>query len=314
MKKSLLDIQKDIRELDAKIKEVNTAVAGLYKAIDDLNSDEANDNDFAKIRVMAAHFTFGRHPLSKLSNAYACYVYLKVLLSLAQLDKDHQNTMERLVFIHWLLSQAKLEVTLEELYKDSLQIETEFFYELPEIIPQPYYHQLVLDALITANICGQGNKNILLYVVNLCSIFGIEKEQLRIFSVIAAGVLKQDFIKIKKTDLKVILTYRNIFEHYLGENVPENILILFRKIVVKAPDETYRGFKWRVKQQSCVKKGDVIASYRADSWYGPVTTIKAPAEGMLFQFRNNYINYGVIANENDNKDSIKAWVKKGTGK
>ena len=35
---------------------------------------------------------------------------------------------------------------------------------------------------------------------------------------------------------------------------------------------------------------------------------------MLFQFRNNYINYGVIANENDNKDSIKAWVKKGTGK
>ena len=32
---------------------------------------------------------------------------------------------------------------------------------------------------------------------------------------------------------------------------------------------------------------------------------------MLFQFRNNYINYGVIANENDNKDSIKAWIKRG---
>ena len=151
--------------MDAKLKEVNAAVAGLYKAIDNLNSAEANDNDFAKIRVMAAHFTFGRHPLSRLGNAYACCVYLKVLLSLAQLDKNHQNTMERFVFIQWLLSQAKLEVTLEELYKDSLQIEMDLFYELPEIIPQLYYHQLMLDALITANICGQGNKNILLYVL-----------------------------------------------------------------------------------------------------------------------------------------------------
>ena len=314
MKKSLLDIQKDIRELDAKLKDVNAAVAWLYKSIDDLNSDEANDNDFAQIRAIAMHFKFGSHPLSKLSNAYACYVYLKVLLSIAQLDKNHKNTIERLVFIQWLLSQAKLDITLEELYKDSLKVDTAFFSELIEIIPQPYYYQLVLDALITANICGQVNKDILVYLINLCTILGIEQEKLRIFSVIAAGILKQDFVKIKKSDLKVILTYRNIFEHYLGENVPENILILFRKIVLKVSDETYRGFKWKVKQQSFVKKGDVIAVYRAHSWSSPVTTIKAPAEGVLFQFRNNYINYGVIANENDNKDSIKAWIKKGTGK
>lgn len=28
----------------------------------------------------------------------------------------------------------------------------------------------------------------------------------------------------------------------------------------------------------------------------------------LFQFRNNCINYGVIAHESDHKDAIKAWT------
>lgn len=37
--------------------------------------------------------------------------------------------------------------------------------------------------------------------------------------------------------------------------------------------------------------------------------IKTPVSGVIFRFRNNNTNYGVIAHEQDNKDSIKSWVK-----
>lgn len=39
--------------------------------------------------------------------------------------------------------------------------------------------------------------------------------------------------------------------------------------------------------------------------------IKAPASGVIYQFRDNNTNYGVIAHELDNKDAIKFWVKAG---
>lgn len=60
-----------------------------------------------------------------------------------------------------------------------------------------------------------------------------------------------------------------------------------------------------MKQQGQVAKGDVIATYRSGYL---LTEITAPCAGTLFQFRNNCINYGVIAYEDDNKDSIKAWA------
>ena len=310
MKKSLLDIQQEIRELDGKVKDISFAIAGIYDEIDELRNDETDSIDYETIRLMSRHLSFGKHPLSRLDDNYACQIYLETLLSLVQADRGSGDTVNRLIFVQWLLSQTKLELSLEELFKDSLKINTGTFAEVVELVPKTFKNHLIMDALLTANICGQANNDVLIYVVNLCSILGIDKEQLRILSIMAKGILKQDLGKMKKADLQQVLAQAKSFKHYLNSELLNAGLRSQRTIAVEAPDKTHSNFKWKVKQQGQVEKGDVLATDGYGSrWSGSsLTKIKAPCAGTLFQFRNNCTNYGVIAHESDNKDSIKAWA------
>ena len=310
MKKSLLDIQQEIRELDGKVKDISFAIAEIYDEIDELRNDETDSIDYETIRLMSRHLSFGKHPLSRLDNNYACQIYLETLLSLVQADRGSEDTVNRLIFVQWLLSQNKLELSLVVLFKDSLKINTGTFAEVVELVPKTFKSHLIMDALLTANICGQANNDVLIYVVNLCRILGVDKEQLRILSIMAKGVLKQDLGKMKKADLQQVLAQAKSFKHYLNSDLLNAGLRSQRTIAVEAPDKTHSNFKWKVKQQGQVEKGDVIATYGYGSrWSGSsLTEIKAPCAGTLFQFRNNCTNYGVIAHESDNKDSIKAWA------
>lgn len=310
MKKSLLDIQQEIRELDGKVKDISTAIAEIHDEIDELRNDETGSIDYETIRLMSRHLSFGKHPLARLDDNYACQIYLETLLSLVQADRGSGDTVNRLIFVQWLLSQTKLELSLEELFKDSLKINTGTFAEVVELVPKTFKSHLIMDAMLTANICGQANNDVLIYIVNLCSILGIDKEQLRVLSIMAKGVLKQDLGKMKKADLQQVLAQSKGFKHYLNSDLLNAGLRSQRTIAVEAPDKTHSNFKWKVKQQGQVEKGDVIATYGyGRRWSGSsLTEIKAPCAGTLFQFRNNCTNYGVIAHESDNKDSIKAWA------
>lgn len=310
MKKSLLDIQQEVRELDGKVKDISFAIAEIYDEIDELRNDETDSIDYERIRLMSHHFSFGKHPLGRLNDTYACQIYLETLLSLVQADRGSGDTVNRLIFVQWLLSQTKLELTLEELFKDSLKINAGTFAEVVELIPKTYKIYLIMDALLTANICGQANNDVLIYVVNLCCILGVDKERLRILSIMAKGILKQDLGKMKKADLQQVLTQAKNFKNYLINNLINADICSQRTIAVEAPDKTHSNFKWKVKQRGQVKKGDVIATYgHGNRWSGKsLIEIKAPCAGTLFQFRNNCTNYGVIAHESDNKDSIKAWT------
>lgn len=310
MKKSLLDIQQEIRDLDGKVKDISNAIAQIYNEIDELRNDETDSIDYETIRLKAQYLPFGKHPLGSLDDLYTCQIYLETLLSLVRVDHGSVDTVNRLIFVQWLLLQTKLDVSLEELFKDSLKINSGIFAEVVELIPKAYKNHLVMDALLTANICGQANNDVLVYIVNVYSILGIDKEQLRIFSIMAKGILKQDLGKMKKTDLQQVLEQAESFKHYLTSDLLNAELCSQRTIAVEASDKTHSNFKWKVKQQGQVEKGDVIATYGYGSgWSGSLLTeIKAPCAGTLFQFRNNCTNYGVIAHESDNKDSIKAWA------
>lgn len=307
--KSLLDIQLEIRELKGKIKDISESLSGIYEEIDDLRNDETETIDYEMIQLMSTHLNFGKHPLDELEDGDACLLYLEALINLMQIDNGAQSSLSRLVFIQWILTQSRLDMSLEELYKDTLKINSTFFGELVEFIPKNYRDQLVMDALIIANICGQANKDILIYVIDLCNILGVNKEQLRILSIIAKGILKQDLGKMKRTDLQQILAQAKSYKHYLNADLLNAALRSQRTLVVEAPDKTYSNFKWKVKQQGQVETGDIVATYGNGKWSGSsLTEITAPCSGTLFQFRNNCINYGVIAHESDNKDSIKAWA------
>ena len=253
MKKSLLDIQQEIRELDGKVKDISFAIAEIYDEIDELRNDETDSIDYETIRLMSRHLSFGKHPLSRLDNNYACQIYLETLLSLVQADRGSEDTVNRLIFVQWLLSQTKLELSLEELFKDSLKINTGTFAEVVELVPKTFKSHLIMDALLTANICGQANNDVLIYVVNLCRILGVDKEQLRILSIMAKGVLKQDLGKMKKADLQQVLAQAKSFKHYLNSDLLNAGLRSQRTIAVEAPDKTHSNFKWKVKQQGQVE-------------------------------------------------------------
>ncbi len=44
MKKSLLDIQQEIRELDGKVKDISTSISQIYEELDELRNDKASTN------------------------------------------------------------------------------------------------------------------------------------------------------------------------------------------------------------------------------------------------------------------------------
>ncbi len=308
MKKSLLDIQQEIRELDYKVKEISTSISEIYNELDEFrNSGEDESYDYEMIRMMARHFSFGTHPLNELNDEHTSRLYLETLLSLVQMDSGSEYTTSRMIFIQWILAQSKLKNDLESLYKEAFKLDIGSYSELVENIPHTYREQLILDALLTANICSQANDEVLLYIVNLCSILGIDKEQLEVLSIVAKIVLKQNIVRAPKKVLSAILT----FKHYLASDMYKEMFWAHRTIVVEAPDDSHWMFKWKFKQYDMVKKGDVIAIYRKGTWNGKEEDFKAPCSGKLFQFRHNNTNYGVIANENDSKDAIKDWVIKG---
>ena len=52
MKKSLLDIQQEIRELEGKVKDISASIADIYEEIDCLRNDEMDTIDYEMIRLM----------------------------------------------------------------------------------------------------------------------------------------------------------------------------------------------------------------------------------------------------------------------
>lgn len=317
MKKTLLDVQQEIRSLNLKIQTISAALSALNDEIDEMRNDNARGLDYESIRLKALNFKFGNHPLRRLEDFYGCKLYLETLLSLTQVDAGSDDTISRLIFIQWVLTEAGIEASLEDLYKDSLQMTSKMFRELVEGIPKEYQKQLVVDAMITANICRPAGEVFLSYIINLCSLFGFEKETVRILSLIAKGVLKQELERMEPEDLGQILAEAKDFRHYLNEDLLKAALVAQRRVAVAIPDSSSRTFSWKVKQRAQVKKGEVIATEKEIGSSFAVFSAKkkqdkveitAPCAGTLFQFRKNNTNYGVIAHESDNKDSIKAWM------
>ena len=309
MKKSLLDIQREVRELDHRVKDLSSSITAIYDEIDALRDDDVGNIDYEMIRVVSRQITFEQHPLGRLDDIYARKLYMEALLSLVHTDRGSDASINRLIFIQWILTQSKMNETLEDLYRDTFNISTNTFRDLLEFLPTQYRLYLVVDSLIVANICGQASSEVLNYVVNLCDILGVGKEQLRSLSIIAKGVLRQNLGRIRKEDLQELLSQSKEFQYYLNDKMLSEVLRAQRTVVVEAPDLTHRSFKWKVRQQAEVRKGELIATYRNGR---EIIQVKASAAGTLFQFRNNNINYGVISHESDNKNSIKAWtIQKG---
>lgn len=316
--KSLLEVQQDVRSLEHSINDITDMIKTISSDIEDLRT--ANQNtaiDYSKIELLSKQITFGKHPIDKLDDKRACQVYLEILLNIVRMDPDEELFLNRLVFIQWIQKESRIDWSLEDLFKDSYKTSINTYHELMEAIPTKYKEFFVVDALIVANIGGTANLEINEYIVGLVSVFGITKERLRILCFIARAVLCQNVERMKKAEMDEFQKCAKAYKYYLKEDILENGILSLRQVVVEMPDDSCKNFKWKVKQGQAVKKDDVIATYSKAtknggfSYFANYKTeeINAPSTGTIFQFRHNCINYGVIAHETDNKDSIKAWVK-----
>jgi|BioPla2DNA2_1021312.scaffolds.fasta_scaffold28538_3 hypothetical protein len=316
--KSLLDIQQDVRKLENSVQEIVESIKNVSADIDNIrNSSEGAALDFSKIEVLAKQIDFGKHPLDKLKDGHICQVYLEMLLSIVQLDSDEEVTINRMVFIQWLQIQARIDWTLEDLYKDSFKIDKKSYFEFVDLIPKKYKEYFFVDALIVANIAGNANEEIYEYIADIVTILGISERSIKELALVARLALSQRIDGIGREALEVLQDKAKGYSHYFKSEFTEDSQKALRVIVVELHDNVAKNFKWKVQQQQKVQRGDVIATYQKEKksrGYSYIKNyeleeIRASVPGTIFQFRNNNTYYGVIAHEEDNKDSIKAWVK-----
>lgn len=315
--KSLLEVQQDIRSLEHSINNITDKIRTINSDIENLRTASQNtDIDYSMIALLSKQITFDKHPIKKLGDNRASQVYLEMLLNIVRLDPDEKLFLNRLIFIQWIQKESKINWSLEDLFKDSYKINTNTFYEMVDIIPAKSKEFLIVDALIVANIGGTANIEINEYIAGLVTILGIGKERLHILSLVARTALCQNVQRMEMTDIDEFQKCARAYKHYINVDILRNGILSFRHIVVELPDNSCKNFKWEVKQGQAVKKDDVIATYSKlmknkgfKESIKKMEIIKAPSSGTIFQFRDNCINYGVIAHVTDNKDSIKAWVK-----
>lgn len=303
---NLFELQKEVRRISNQAAALSASLNAIEQKIAQFGEPTVQSSDFEKIKLLAANFPFKSHPISALSRR-AASLYLKILAKIILLSSDQRTCMEQLVFLQWICTQAS--VDLPKLLHDVNQVTMQTFEKIDQLLPKATQEQLIVDSLILANFTGQATQSALEYIVNLCMICNVPEKNLRTFSQISKSVLQQKFNFYKKKNAS-ILSYRSLFNHYLSPQQRDTLTQAQRYLVVEIPDSAVSQFRWKVKQQATVQKGDLIATYRKIRNSNTTTNIVAHISGVLFQFHSNETIYGVISTADDNKDAIKAWVLK----
>lgn len=311
--KGLLDIQQDIRKLEGRVEEITENIRTLSSDIEDMrNSTQDMDIDYSKTKILARQIPFKSHPLGELHDERLQRIYLELLLSIVRLDTEQETMVSRMIFLQWLQMQSQVDWPLAELYKESFKIDKNVYYEFADALSDKYKEYFIVDALIIANINGKANRAVMEYIADLSAVFGIGKEKLRRLSIISHMVLIQNIPEVSRKDLyELFWSIKTSWNYYLGRNIAEQARNSLRVVEVKKPDRNNMEYKWKVKQQEMVKEGDILAECIYGTFWSDRKSVKLKATvfGKIFQFRHNSTNYGVIAHESDNKDSIKDWVK-----
>lgn len=319
--KTLLDLQKDIRDLEKRVKDISENIKTLNSNIEEMrNEDQDVAIDYKLIEILSKQISFSTHPLKRLEDERVRRIYLEMLLNITRLDSELESTINRMVYLQWLKGQASIDWSLSDLYKNALKSGAMFYSELADEIPDKYREGFIVDAMITANIAGTANREIQEYIANIAVILGVQKERIKTLALIARTALCQSMRMLTREEILTVQDVAKTFSYYIPKRISDQGLKVLRNVAVEMPDSETYNFKWKAKQKQSVKAGDVIATYKKEkkrnrgSFYAMEYITKeltAPVDGVLFQFRDNNTNYGVIAHESDNKDSIKAWVKAG---
>lgn len=329
--KSLLDIQKDIRDLEKDMTLLSSNIKQINNDLDELRNQNNNiDFNFSEIEKQSRLIPFKKHPISRIENENTVQLYLELLLNLIRFD-DNANTDEidsRLVFIQWLLNNSQTKETLERLIIKNHKISAKVYDEISSLLTKKYKELFIVDLLIVANMNGNLNADECEYIADMVSIFKIDSNKLKTLAQIAKMVLCQKADNFDRSlGIELIKELGN-YKHYVIASVQDTVdsmptdiikeaIKSMREIVVKINANEAIGFKWKVKQQEYVNAEEIVATYKKPKkkkgyYFKEEYTAKdiiSHSNGTIFQFRENNVIYGVLSHEKDNKDSIKQWVK-----
>lgn len=298
--KTILDIQQDVRNLEVLLGQLANQITQINKDLNILREaqNESLEIDCSQIEQLVQYSPLKGHPIGRLKDNDVKQLYLSTLLTLIQIDNEEM--VDRLIFIASILKQAKLELSLEELIKQSLSKRNEIFNDI-EMIKGDYKYFLVLDMLMILGFAEVNNEKSYTYVTYICAVLGVEKEKVYDLSLLARVILEQSVDSIAAKKIGLLIPYISKYKHYIDKQLAQKIKIGTRIIVVKVSTKI-DGFKWKVKQGAVVKEGELLVTYKNKKIY-------APTDGVIYQFREANTHYGVISVEDDTKDAIKGWIR-----
>ena len=212
----LFELQQDLDDIELRLKKITDDLDELKTKFSQLNKgNQCEIFDFDKIEYLSKKYSFGKHPLGKLQDGYACQLYLEMILHLMSYELDPDSLAEKMVFIQWLQIQACIDWSLKELYLESTNITKENYYELVDLLTPKYRESLIVDLLIVANMNGKANQEALIYICNLASIMCISKARVEKLAVVASFVLCQRISVFTRKEKIILLDMKSQFEHYL---------------------------------------------------------------------------------------------------
>lgn len=314
MKKTLTEIQTELRQLDKQVQTISKALGQLFQDIDTMKEDKSPSNiDFAGIEQASHRFMFGEHPLHRLQNGYACRRYIETLLGVVYTDRHSDAVPDRLAFVQWIITQADIDMTLADLMHSSLDLSADSFGELLGLLTVQYREGLLVDAMLTAYITGSAAAETMQYIAYLAGILEVNEKDLRVLTMIAKRILIQSDKRLGKQESKGIMAKYYQFHQYFCNGMLDKQLVAERKIVVESGVYSAEP-KWLVQGNGVpVEKNQNIAITYPTLTRKRGITVPAPCTGTFFHFRQKNVYYGVIANYGDDLDSIKAWVKQERG-
>ena len=339
--KSLLDIQKEVKELETTIQGAVNSLDCISREIQEIRT--SNDNmemDYDMIRMLAKNVPFANHPLVKLEDRYACKIYIELLFSVMHMDIS--GITEKMVFIQWILEESCLDMELEDVHAESLELEKDVYFEIGELLNTEYRMFFIVDALIVANFVGKANEEATEYIGKLCTLMRTNESYIENCIVLAKIALEQSVENIEIADMERVMPFIHKYEYCIMKDTIEKVELKCRVVCVDIDDDDLwadSSFAWLVGQGSMVNKGYVIAKYRRKQ--GATQKVYASRSGKIFQFRSikenslikenssiptwwnigrsyghigrSYRHIGVIANPIDKDKEIKQWLKEKYG-
>ncbi len=338
--KSLLDIQQDLRALEKSFGECLKAIQSISADVDMLRNENtaSGDLEYAQFEKIADKVGIGdanaRHPICTL-DAGTSSMYLLALLNITRLDAEVEP--ERFVFIAWLLKQSRLSASLADLHAECYRLSGKFFENLAQTLPKELHERLITDALITANITGTANSEIMQYTAELCAVLELDTTAVTDCAVKAQAILGSEVhmmpIELADEILDMLYEYGEYAAVETKKAVKDIIkaqLPSYRRLLVRYRDSDAQ-VKWELGVLTRqIKKDEIIGRYSMSTGAsiaaaiatlgniyktanGIITTeIKAPCAGELFRFRDGISTYVVISHRLDDIEDIKNWAKKQT--